>query len=46
MQVRAQVSDKHIQMRDRKRKIGKEIDCDTESWDLAESRVAAALFTF
>lgn len=46
MQVRAQVSDKHIQIRDRKRKIRSEIECDIESSDLAESRVAAALFTF
>lgn len=46
VQVRAQVSDKHIQIRDRKRKIRSEIECDIESSDLAESRVAAALFTF
>lgn len=46
MQVRAQVSDKRIQIRDRKRKIRHEMECDIESSDLAESPVAAALFAF
>lgn len=46
MQVRAQVSDKRIRIRDRKRKIRGETECDIESSDLAESPLAAALFTF
>lgn len=46
VRVRAQMSDKHIQIRDRKRKIRKKIECDTESRDLIESGVGALLFTF
>lgn len=39
------MSDKQILMRDRKRKIKKMIKCDTESSALADSCVAATLFT-
>ncbi len=46
MRVRARASDKHIQIRDRKRKIRNEMECDIGNSDLAEKRVAAALFTF
>lgn len=46
VQVRAQVSDKRLQIRDRKRKIRGETKCDIESSDLAESPLAAPLFTF
>lgn len=46
VQARAWASDKPIQIRDRKRKIRNEIECDIESSDLAESSTAATLFTF
>lgn len=46
MRARARVSDKRVEMRDRKRKIRNKMECDTESRDLLENHTAVPLFTF
>lgn len=46
VQARARVSDKHTEMRDRKRKIRNKMECDTESRDLLDNHTAEPLFTF
>lgn len=46
VQARARVSDKHAEMRDKKRKIRNKMECDTESRDLLDNHAAEPLFTF